>query len=181
MTGHDLHASDIGLAVALDLANVALEAGGPPAVREVFAAAPVSVTSIDDAQAEHLLGLAQRSAQVAALMASGARDDLDRAAELVNDLLDRSPAQLHLTRDPQGWTLHHHRPDAPLERAWSAVVAGAFARVIGDRRASRVGSCDAADCGRFFYDMSKNRSRRYCSLACQNRTKAATYRSRRVS
>lgn len=178
MTGQDL-ASDIGLAVAIELANLARVGGGRDELRGLFAAEPVSVTPIDNSQADQLLDLAHRSVEVAGLLAGGRETEIDRAAELVNRLLDEFPAQLHLTKQSQGWTLHRHRPDAPLVSAWSAVVAGAFARVIGDGRTSRVGACPAADCGRFFYDLSKNSSRRYCSLACQNRTKAAAYRSRK--
>ncbi|MEM9650640.1 MAG: CGNR zinc finger domain-containing protein [Actinomycetota bacterium] len=190
MTSQELYASDVGLAVALDLSNLARENDGVAELRLLFASEPISVGSIDDSQAEQLLDLAHRSADIAGLLAgppdrdgNGAGDqdqDLDRAAELVNGLLERFPAVLHLTREPEGWTLHHHRRDAPLVPAWSGVVAGAFARVIGDGRQSRVGSCSAADCGRYFYDLSKNNSRRYCSLACQNRAKAAAYRSRQA-
>ena len=103
--------------------------------------------------------------------------DIDAAAELVNHLLERFPAQLHLTKREAGWMLHQ-QPDAAFVPAWNAVVAGALARVIGDDQDSRVGSCAATDCATYLYDLSKNQSRRYCSLACQNRIKAAAYRSR---
>jgi predicted RNA-binding Zn ribbon-like protein len=166
--------------MALELANLAQTNGGKPELRAVFASDPASVASIDDSEAEQLLELARQSAEVAGLLASDEDRNIDHAAEVVNHLLEQFPAQLHLTKQEQGWTLHRHRRDAPLVPAWSAVVAGAFARVIGDGRESRVGSCPASDCGRYFYDLSKNNSRRYCSLACQNRTKAAAYRSRKT-
>ncbi len=181
MTSQELYASDVGLAVALDLSNLVQETGGTSELRSIFAADPISVKSIDDAEAEQLLGLAKRSAEVAWLLAGDSGEDVDRAAELVNSLLEHFPAQLHLTKEPEGWILHRHRRDPPIVPAWSAVVAGAFARVIGEARWTRVGACSAADCRRFFYDLSKNRSRRYCSLACQNRSKAAAYRSRQAS
>ena len=156
-------------------------AAGRSELRSLFDADPLSVDSIDDTDADRLLDLARRSAEVVELLARAGDDDaVDTAAELVNRLLGDFPAQLHLERELEGWRLHHHRVDAPLVAAWSAGVAGAFARVIGERRESRVGACAAADCGRYFYDLSKNRSRRYCSLACQNRTKAAAYRSRKA-
>ena len=114
--------------------------------------------------------------------------DIDAAAELVNHLLERFPAQLHLTKREAGWTLHRHQPDAALVPAWSAVAAGGVcphhqfldcpAGGVGNGRESQVGSCAATDCATYFYDLSKNQSRRYCSLACQNRIKAAAYRSR---
>jgi len=66
------------------------------------------------------------------------------------------------------------RPSAGLECSRGRGVP----RVIGDGQDSRDGSCAATDCATYFYDLSKNQSRRYCSLACQNRIKAAAYRSR---
>ena len=179
MTSQTNYDSDVGLTVALDLANLARVNGGKPGLRAVFAAEPVSVESITDADAELLVELARRSAEIVDLLVSGAGQDIDHAAELVNRLLEQFPAQLHLTKRDGGWLLHRHRPDAPLVSAWNAVVAAAFARVIGDGRESRIGKCVAADCGGYFYDLSKNRSRRFCSLACQNRVKAAAYRSRK--
>jgi len=172
------YASDIGLIVALKLANLSRANGGKTELCAVFAADPVSVGSIADAEAEQLLGLARQSADVVELLAGHVEGAIDAAAELVNQLLERFPAQLHLTKREAGWMLHRHQPDAALVPAWSAVVAGAFARVIGDGQDSRVGSCAATDCATYFYDLSKNQSRRYCSLACQNRIKAAAYRSR---
>ncbi|MEM7275120.1 MAG: hypothetical protein AAF547_18710, partial [Actinomycetota bacterium] len=155
--GQDHLATDVGLVVALDLANLALEHGGASELRSMFAAAPISVDSLSDGQAEQLLDLAGQLLRIVRLLADDGSDGVDRAAPLVNQLLERNPAQLHLTAGPDGWTLHHHRSDAPLVSAWSAVVAAALARVIGDRRTPRVGSCPASNCGRFYYDQSKNR------------------------
>jgi predicted RNA-binding Zn ribbon-like protein len=51
--------------------------------------------------------------------------------------------------------------------------------MIGAGYGDRFGTCEGTGCGRVFLDVSKNGSRRFCSLACQNRVKAAAYRSRR--
>ena len=44
--------------------------------------------------------------------------------------------------------------------------------------ADRLGVCDAARCDRVYVDTSRNGARRFCSTACQNRTKAAAFRTR---
>ena len=38
---------------------------------------------------------------------------------------------------------------------------------------------DATDCGDVLVDLTKNRSRRFCSLTCSNRTNVAAFRARR--
>ena len=51
--------------------------------------------------------------------------------------------------------------------------------MIGAQNAARFGICVAANCDRVFVDTSKNASRRFCSLVCQNRTKVAAFRARK--
>ena len=66
-------------------------------------------------------------------------------------------------------------------------VDGALGRVLAAVHASmeqgtwgRLKSCANATCGWAFYDRSKNRSGRWCSMeVCGNRTKTRTYRRRR--
>ena len=46
----------------------------------------------------------------------------------------------------------------------------------------RLGTCAADDCDDVVLDLSRNRSRRYCSTTCGNREAVAAYRARqRVS
>ena len=59
-----------------------------------------------------------------------------------------------------------------------AICAAGLAEMIGDGEAQRLGTCERADCGRVYVDVSKNASRRFCSLTCQNRVKVATFRER---
>jgi predicted RNA-binding Zn ribbon-like protein len=60
-------------------------------------------------------------------------------------------------------------------------VAAAAAELLASGDPKRVGQCAAEGCGRWFYDISRNGSRRWCSMArCGNRAKvAAHYRRRR--
>jgi len=58
------------------------------------------------------------------------------------------------------------------------ILAAALA-LAGQGRWERVRLCPAEDCGRVFYDRSKNRSRQWCSMSlCGNRTKSRTFRAR---
>jgi predicted RNA-binding Zn ribbon-like protein len=57
-------------------------------------------------------------------------------------------------------------------------AAMAFTDVIRTRQLGRLRLCAAADCRNVHVDLSKNRSRRFCSTACANRTNVAAYRTR---
>ena len=66
-----------------------------------------------------------------------------------------------------------------LATGWVAGCATGLAFAIGSNLAGRPGICDSQGCDRVYVDISRNFSKRFCSLACQNRTKAAAYRTRR--
>jgi predicted RNA-binding Zn ribbon-like protein len=75
------------------------------------------------------------------------------------------------------------RDDKRLGPAAAARIAGSIARSAADLLTSgeleRIKVCDAHDCGWFFVDVSRNRSRRWCDMAgCGNRVKARRYRER---
>jgi predicted RNA-binding Zn ribbon-like protein len=58
-------------------------------------------------------------------------------------------------------------------------AAMAFADLIRFDELGRLRHCAAGDCDDVLVDLSKNRSRRFCSLTCANRVNVAAYRSRR--
>ncbi len=104
----------------------------------------------------------------------------DEAAQLVNQLLAEASALPQLVKH-DGWDYHIHAtaPDAPLSDRMAVDAAMAFADVIRSGELARLRVCAAADCEDVLVDLSKNRSRRFCSLACANRVNVAAYRSRR--
>lgn len=56
------------------------------------------------------------------------------------------------------------------------------ARSMADGSWDRLKACSANDCGWAFYDRTRNRSGRWCSMAvCGNRAKVRAYRARRAS
>jgi predicted RNA-binding Zn ribbon-like protein len=173
--------------VSVDLVNELVVAPGegpaPPdrellqALRRIFAIDPPSVAGLKAAHLPELLQLAQRLHAVFAGLADG---DVDAAARVLNELLAQHPAQPHLAKEDGVWRLHHHPADAPLVPMWTAICAEGLARVVGLPSAQRLGTCEREGCGRVFVDVSRNASRRFCSLACQNRVKAASFRARQV-
>jgi predicted RNA-binding Zn ribbon-like protein len=57
----------------------------------------------------------------------------------------------------------------------------AFTEVIRSKQLDRLRVCAADHCEDVHVDLSKNRSRRFCSVACANRTNVAAYRVRQAS
>lgn len=103
----------------------------------------------------------------------------DGAVELVNALLREASALPQLVKH-DNWDYHLHAtpPDAPLADRMAVEAAMAFTDVIRTKQLDRLRRCAAADCSSVHVDLSKNRSRRFCSTACANRTNVAAYRTR---
>lgn len=119
-----------------------------------------------------LEALGRRIARV--LRTAGEEPFLDALAALLAD----QPCKPFLTRHDGVPHLHYANDDAPFAR-WvaSMAVAALVSYVVRDGR-SRLRSCAAAGCGRWFADTSRNSSRRYCSHACASRTTVAAFRAR---
>jgi predicted RNA-binding Zn ribbon-like protein len=106
--------------------------------------------------------------------------DRDTAAGLVNDLLGEQHALPQLVRHGgHDWHIHAVAPDAPLATRMGVEAAMAMIDVIRADEMSRLDVCDDADCGGLVLDLSRNRSRRFCSTVCTNRAAVAAYRARR--
>jgi hypothetical protein len=107
-------------------------------------------------------------------------EDVDAAAEQLNSMLAAHPAHPYLAKEDGRWRMHHHAADAPLVPMYTSICAEAMARMIGGGYAERFGICDASNCNRVFFDNSKNGTRRFCSVTCQNRVKTAAFRLRQA-
>jgi predicted RNA-binding Zn ribbon-like protein len=149
-----------------------------PALARILAVDPPSVARLRKGDAPGFLGLARDLRQVFRDLRHG---DIDAAASRLNELLSKHPAHPHLAKEDGGWRLHHHPMDVTLVPMWSSICAEAIARMIGAGHGDRFGTCEARDCGRVFFDLSRNASRRFCSTTCQNRVKAAAFRLRQSS
>jgi predicted RNA-binding Zn ribbon-like protein len=106
--------------------------------------------------------------------------DRDEVARTVNRLLADHDARPRLVRH-DGWDYHVHAvdADAPLADRIAVETAMAMTDVIRADELSRLSVCADAGCGGIVLDLSRNRSRRFCSTACGNRVAAAAYRARR--
>jgi predicted RNA-binding Zn ribbon-like protein len=106
--------------------------------------------------------------------------DEDGVAESVNQMLREARALPQLvTHGEWGYHLHATPPGAPLAE-WIAVEAAmAFVDVVRQGELDRLQVCGAGDCADVLVDLSKNRSRRYCSTSCSNRVNVAAFRARR--
>ena len=106
--------------------------------------------------------------------------DRDEAAGIVNDMLARAKALPQLQRhDHWDWHLHAVDPDRPLGERVVVETAMAMVDVIRADEMSRLDTCAADDCDDVVLDLSRNRSRRYCSDRCSSRANVAAYRARR--
>ena len=105
--------------------------------------------------------------------------DRDRAAELVNAMLADACALPQLMRhDGLDWHIHAVPADAPLDRRVVVETAMAMVDVIRADELSRLAVCADERCGGLVLDLSRNRSRRFCSTICTNRNAVAAYRAR---
>ena len=107
--------------------------------------------------------------------------DLDEegVVGLVNQLLAQEQAVPRLVdHDGWGWHLHAVPDDAPFASRMMVEAAMAMIDVVRAEEVSRLKRCGADDCEGVFVDLSRNRSKRFCSTTCGNRVAAAAYRER---
>jgi predicted RNA-binding Zn ribbon-like protein len=106
--------------------------------------------------------------------------DRDEAALLVNDLLARESALPRLVRhDGLDWHVHAVSDDAPLAVRVLVETAVAVLDVVRSDEMSRLAVCADERCQGIVVDLSRNRSRKFCSTACGNRNAVSAFRARR--
>lgn len=170
---------EISLQAAVVLANSALE--------------PETISTVDELSAFFdefaYSGRHDRDeAELAAVL--GLRDEIrdllratrDEAVEMVNRMLAEEQAVPRLVRhDEFDWHLHAVSPDAPWATRIRVETAMSMVDVVRADEMSRLGVCADDDCEGLVLDLSRNRSRRFCSTACGNRNAVAAYRARRAT
>jgi predicted RNA-binding Zn ribbon-like protein len=104
----------------------------------------------------------------------------DEAAAMVNRMLAEGRAVPQLVRhDDIDWHVHAVAADEPLVRRVIVETAMAVADLIRGDEMSRLSICADENCAGIVLDLTRNRSRRFCSTTCANRNAVAAYRSRR--
>ncbi len=97
----------------------------------------------------------------------------------VNAILRDAGALPQLVRhDEWDYHLHATAPDAALADRMAVEAAMALVDVIRQEELDRLRVCDAGDCDDVLVDLSRNRSRRYCSATCSSRVNVAAFRAR---
>jgi predicted RNA-binding Zn ribbon-like protein len=103
----------------------------------------------------------------------------DEAVELVNELLSEARAVPQLVRHGDfDWHVHAIDQEAPLDTRIAVETAMAMVDVIRADELSRLSVCADDACQAVVLDLSRNRSRRFCSTTCGNRNAVAAYRAR---
>jgi len=109
-----------------------------------------------------------------------ATDD-DLALDRLNAVLAAAGVVPRIARIPDGSRELFFAPaDAPLARR-VACDAGIGLAMMLTEHAARLKSCAADPCRNVFVDLSRNRSRRWCSESCAARVNVAAYRARRAA
>lgn len=105
--------------------------------------------------------------------------DRDEAAELVNHILEQVQTQPRLVRhDDLDWHLHVVDDDSPLHVRILVETAMAMIDFIRSGELSRLSVCEADDCEGVVLDLTRNRSKIFCSPTCSNASAVAAYRER---
>lgn len=105
----------------------------------------------------------------------------DGAVPLANAILQEQGAVPQLVRHGDvDWHVHATTDDRPLAERILVETAMAMVDVIRADEMSRFDRCAMDDCEGVVFDLSRNRSRKYCSTTCTNRAAVAAYRARQA-
>lgn len=105
--------------------------------------------------------------------------DRDEAVALVNAILAEFHALPQLVRhDDRDWHLHAVDDEALFHERVLVETAMAVADVIRAGENERLQVCAASECDGVVVDLSRNRSRKFCSTTCGNREAQAAHRAR---
>lgn len=106
----------------------------------------------------------------------------DDAATEINAMLAEAKALPFLARHGDfDWHLHANDPEAPLAERIQAEVGLALVDVVRSDAMWRLRRCQAPDCEGLMADLSRNGSRRFCSIRCGNRMNQIAYRERQAA
>lgn len=128
----------------------------------------------DDAELAQLRALRPRLREL--LLGDG-----EVAAPLLNAMLAEANALPQLVRhEGYDWHIHAVPQDAPFADRVKVETAMAMIDVIRAGELSRLGVCADDSCDGIVLDLSRNRSRLFCSTTCSNRNAVAAYRARQA-
>lgn len=186
------HDTRIALDTVVELVNTAPESeppeGGQPGSGRSDGLADIEalhdfarrhrISGVDELHDKDLRAVRDVRARFAEIFAT---DDARTAASLVNALVAAAGTTPQLSNhDGYDWHVHYFAPDASIADHLAADCGMALAFIVVAGGQERLRRCEAPDCRHAFVDLSRNRSRRYCSSrTCGNRLHVAAYRARR--
>lgn len=106
--------------------------------------------------------------------------DPQRAAEVANQMLRDARATPYVIANEGSWVLGANPGTSSLAAILAVEIATCIAAVLGCGELNRLRTCARVSCTRVLVDLSRNRSRRFCSTNCGNAVAAAAYRDRRA-
>jgi predicted RNA-binding Zn ribbon-like protein len=127
-------------------------------------------------------GVLEKAIKLREALAKLFTDSSDPAPSLtvVNNMLARAPARKAIVPAAQGYDWQTEAQYDPLLQPLWAVLWSAADLLTSDRL-QRVTKCHNERCSWLFLDLSRNRSRRWCSMAdCGNRAKARRHYARQT-
>jgi predicted RNA-binding Zn ribbon-like protein len=143
----------------------------------------LSLPQNDPQTGDALLGKAQRlhaSLQKSFRALLGKEALLPDWVERINEVLRVTEGHDELLQQNGHWGLEFVAREGGLDWLLAAIARSA-AELIAEGASTRLRACSNPDCGFFFYDTSRTRRRRWCSMSrCGNRHKVAAF-SRRHS
>jgi predicted RNA-binding Zn ribbon-like protein len=170
------HDTELGLQSAVTLVNSAEEPDTLTTVAELDELwNAFGYTGRHDRTRAELDGVRAIRPRLRALLTA----DRDDAVELVNQMLSEARAVPQLSRHGEfDWHIHAIDEQAPLDTRILVETAMAMVDVIRADEMSRLAVCADDTCEGVVLDLSRNRSRRFCSTTCGNRNAVAAYRAR---
>jgi predicted RNA-binding Zn ribbon-like protein len=188
----------VGNYLCLDFVNTEMVEAGQPVDRlngfESLMAWLVQARTLDEPQADDILGnwKGTREAESTFQNAVGLRSSLREMAErlvkgktvpqstvaVINQCLAHQTGHAELKRARGGFEKRFQADfRAPEQLLWPVAESASDLLCYGDL--SLVKKCESSTCVLFFYDTTKNHSRRWCSMSvCGNRMKVAAHYQR---
>lgn len=171
------HDTEVALQVAVRLANSGLEPDTLVTVADLDAFyTEFDFTGRRDRDEAELTAVRAIRPELYTLLTASR----DEAAALVNRMLATAGAVPQLVRhDVRDWHVHAVTPDRDLATRIQVETAMAMIDVIRADEMSRLDVCADEGCRAIVLDLSRNRSKRFCTVTCGNRNAVAAYRARR--
>lgn len=177
------HSPVKGVEIAVNLANTAsARSGGTDEIADVTALRTF-------ADSHMLLGTEITAADLPTVHRIRTRiidtlacEDLAQAADILNALIERAPAMPRMRRhDGIDWHIDWYVDGVDFPDHLAAQMAVGLMEHLVANGYTRIGTCQAEDCHRFFVDQTRNRSKRFCDgRNCGGRTHARDFRRRQL-